>query len=88
MVFVVDLYFKYRRAENWKVFFRQRSTWIDIILLIPFFRIFRVFRLLRLLKTLKVSRVGMKAIKATMPALESGNEIKQVFRLLRKFLKR
>ena len=88
VVFVVDLYFKYRRAENWKVFFRQRSTWIDIILLIPFFRIFRVFRLLRLLKTLKVSRVGMKAIKATMPALESGNEIKQVFRLLRKFLKK
>ena len=56
-VFVIDVYFKYKASENWKVFFRRH--WFDIILLIPFFRILRVLRLLRLLKTLKFAKVGM-----------------------------
>ena len=86
IVFVVDLFFKYRQSENIKVFFKKH--WFDIILLIPFFRIFMVFRLLRLLKTLKLSRIGLKAVKTSMPILESGNEIRQLVMLLKKFFKK
>lgn len=61
-VFAVDVFFKYRASENWRVFLRKH--WFDIILLIPFFRILRLLRLLRLLKTLKLLRVGLAGYKA------------------------
>jgi len=60
-VFVVDVYFKYKASENWKVFLRKH--WFDILLLIPFFRLFRILRLLRLLKTLKFAKVGLNFFK-------------------------
>jgi len=62
LVFALDVYFKYRSSENWKIFLKKH--WFDIILLIPFFRILRVLRLLRLLKTLKFARVGLSGFKA------------------------
>ena len=61
-VFAVDVFFKYRASENWKVFLRKH--WFDILLLIPFFRILRLLRVLRLLKTLKLLRVSLSGYKA------------------------
>ena len=68
-VFVLDLVVKYRREPNIKTFVRKR--WVDILMVIPYFRIFRMlklFRLIRVLKAAKVFRVrkfpGLKVIEA------------------------
>lgn len=61
-IFAVDVYYKYRNSENLKMFFKKH--WLDIVLLIPFFRIFRIMRLLRLLKILKFAKVGTSLYKA------------------------
>ena len=86
IIFVVDVYFKYRKSENWRAFLRNH--WFDILLIIPFFRILRIFRLLRLLKTMKFSRIGIKAVKYAIPPLESGYEIKSLIKYFKDIFKK
>jgi len=58
-VFVGDLGVKFRRDPDPRTFLRRR--WIDILMVIPYFRIFRIIkfvRLLRILKTLRIAKAG------------------------------
>lgn len=66
-VFIADLLVKYRREPNFRNFIRRR--WVDILMVIPYFRIFRVLRLIRLIRILRVARItrvrrfpGLKAL--------------------------
>lgn len=57
----VDLYFKYRKLNNWKLFLKKH--WHDIILLtlIPFLAGFKIAKIsVNLIKTLKASKTGFK----------------------------
>jgi len=40
-IFIVDLYFKYQRVKNFKLFLRK--YWLDVIAVFPFFLVFRMF---------------------------------------------
>ena len=53
VIFVADLVVKYRREGNLKSFFRHR--WIDILLVIPWFRAFRFLKFIRMLRLLRIS---------------------------------
>ncbi|MCF8094458.1 MAG: hypothetical protein K9J79_03765 [Desulfobacteraceae bacterium] len=54
-VFVVDLVVIFRRSAGWADFLRR--AWLDLLLLIPFFRIFRIGRFARLLRINRLSRL-------------------------------
>lgn len=53
-VFAVDVFYKYRQSENAKAFLKNH--WIDLVLLVPFFRILLLFRIARLLRLIRVLR--------------------------------
>ncbi len=55
-VFVVDLYFLFKQADNFRAFVKKR--WFDILLVIPYFRIFRIFKFVRLLRVLKIIKLS------------------------------
>ena len=52
VVFVADLVVKYRREPDLRTFLRRR--WIDILLVIPWFRPFRILRFVRVLRLLRI----------------------------------
>ena len=52
-IFVADLVVKYRREGNLKSFLRHR--WIDILLVIPWFRAFRFLKFIRMLRLLRTA---------------------------------
>jgi hypothetical protein len=63
ILFILDLYVKYRKAENWKVFFIK--NWFDIITLglIPIFSILKMLKIaISLVKQLKILKVFTKII--------------------------
>jgi len=61
--FILDLYLKYRKAENWKVFFKK--NWFDIVTLalIPIFSTMKVLKIMvQLVKKLKILKMFTKII--------------------------
>ena len=57
----VDLYFKYKKLDSWKLFLRKH--WHDVILLglIPFLTAFKIAKIsASMVKTLKASKTGFK----------------------------
>lgn len=57
----LDLYFKYRKLADWKVFLKKH--WHDIVMLalIPFLAGFKIAKIsVNLVKTLKASKAGFK----------------------------
>ena len=65
--FVVDLIYIYKNRNSTKDFFRQ--NWLDILMLIPFFRIFKVGKIVRVLKISKTAK-NIKNIKRTLKVTE------------------
>jgi hypothetical protein len=57
-VYVVDLVVIARRSYSVREFFRR--AWLDLLLLIPFFRIFRMGRVARFFRVKKLARVVRK----------------------------
>lgn len=51
-IFVLDLYYLCKEAGKIRKFFREK--WLDILLVIPYFRIFRVLRFSKILKLIKI----------------------------------
>ena len=51
-VFILDLYYLYKEAGTIRKFFREK--WLDILLVIPYFRIFRILRFSKILKLIKI----------------------------------
>ena len=56
-VFVADLGIVYWKVRSPSVFVRKH--WLDILMVIPYFRIFRIARILRLLRFVRITR-GLK----------------------------
>ncbi|MBM2852886.1 MAG: hypothetical protein HW420_1433 [Candidatus Nitrosotenuis sp.] len=59
----VDLYFKYKKLDNWKLFLKKH--WHDIIMLglIPFLTAFKIAKIsVSMVKTLKASKAGFKIL--------------------------
>ena len=72
-IFLTDLFFIYRETSSLKVFLKTK--WLDILLVIPYFRIFRLLRFARVIRFLKVIRFakvsrGTKAVKKLNRATE------------------
>ena len=55
-VFVADVYGKYRQSENLRSF--VRCNWLDLLFLIPFFRILLLLRVIRLLRLVRMMRLA------------------------------
>ncbi|MDE0091649.1 MAG: hypothetical protein OXP12_09955 [Thaumarchaeota archaeon] len=61
-VFVADVYGKYRKSESPRAFLR--CNWLDLLFLIPFFRILLILRVVRLLRLVRIMRVAGAASEA------------------------
>jgi membrane-bound acyltransferase YfiQ involved in biofilm formation len=65
VVLAVDIYIKYRRVGEWRVFLRKH--WVDLLMiaLIPFFMVFKFVKLsLKIYKALKITKTGAKILHA------------------------
>jgi hypothetical protein len=66
---IVDLYFKYREIDDWKLFLKKH--WHDIVMLalIPFLTMFKIAKIsMSLVKTLKASKSGFKVFQKAKKA--------------------
>lgn len=66
---IVDLYFKYREIDNWKLFLKKH--WHDIVMLalIPFLAGFKIAKIsVNLVKTIKASKSGFKVFQKAKKA--------------------
>ncbi|WP_268543992.1 hypothetical protein [Candidatus Nitrosotenuis cloacae] len=58
---VFDLYLKYRKLNNLKLFFKKHWHDVAMLALIPFLSVFKIAKIsLKLIKTLKASKSGFK----------------------------
>ena len=67
-VFFADLVVKASANPNFKTFVRRQ--WLDILMVIPYFRIFRILRLMRLLRILRGVRIARLGRFPGLKALE------------------
>lgn len=56
-IFAIDLYFRFKRWEGKSLGF-FKSSWIEIIAIIPLDIVFRFFRLARLFRLIRLSRIS------------------------------
>ena len=49
-LFIIDLFLLFRNSNNFKCFLKE--NWLDIILLIPFFRVFKIAKFRKMGKVL------------------------------------
>lgn len=54
-VFIADLTLKYHRSDHSKAFFKKH--WMDIILIVPYFRVLRALSLVKLMRLIRLSRI-------------------------------
>ncbi len=58
---VLDLYLKYKKLNDWKLFLRKHWHEIAMVVLIPFLSMFKIAKIsVKLVKTLKASKSGFK----------------------------
>ncbi|MEW6043014.1 MAG: hypothetical protein AB1608_02015 [Thermoproteota archaeon] len=58
---ILDLYLKYKKLNDWKIFLKKHWHEIAMIALIPFLAAFKIAKIsLKLVKTLKASKSGFK----------------------------
>jgi hypothetical protein len=58
---VLDLYLKYKKLNNWKLFLRKHWHEIIMVVLIPFLTAFKIVKVsVKLVKVLKASKSGFK----------------------------
>ncbi len=77
-VFVVDLTLKYRGADHSKAFFRNH--WMDILLIVPYFRVLRALSLVKMLNFLRLSRI----LRTWRAIVQVGRALCKAFRLGKK----
>lgn len=56
VIFVVDVCDKYKKSEDAKSFLR--NNWLDLLFLIPFFRVLLILRVVRLLRLVRMMRMA------------------------------
>ena len=56
IIFVVDVCDKYRKSKDVKSFLR--CNWLDLVFLIPFFRVLLLLRVVRLLRLVRMMRMA------------------------------
>ena len=58
---VLDLYLKYKKLNDWKMFLKKHWHEIIMVALIPFLSVFKIAKVsIKLVKTLKASKSGLK----------------------------
>lgn len=60
-IMTIDVYLKYRKIRNWKIFIKKH--WVEILMLalIPLFSAFKIVKFsLKIIKTLKMTKSGFK----------------------------
>ncbi|NJK78294.1 MAG: hypothetical protein HC944_06290 [Nanoarchaeota archaeon] len=70
-LFTVDLFLKYRKSKNWKVFLKK--NWFDIItlVLIPIFSMVKILKIMvSLIKKLKILKMFTKIIHKSKKLLK------------------
>ncbi len=81
-IFVLDLYYKYKRLKNLKLFLKK--SWLDIIAVFPFFLLFRVYEEMALLirVTTKEFRQGQSILHEAVELQKgTGRWLKEATRL-------
>ena len=73
IVFITDLVIIYIYSENRKKFIKK--NWLDILMVIPYFRIFRILRIFRVLKITRVLKT-VRTIKIAKHITKSNKAIK------------
>jgi len=73
LIFILDLFILYKRAENYKMFMKKH--WFDILMVIPFFRILRIVRVFKLLKVTKSVKSELKLSEKTSKAIKKTKRI-------------
>ncbi|MFQ6134927.1 MAG: hypothetical protein ACE5KU_03820, partial [Nitrososphaerales archaeon] len=77
-VFIADLALKYYRRDHSKAFFKKH--WVDIISVVPYFRVLRVFSMVKILGLVRLGRiprawgVAVNAVRAVLRALRLGKK--------------
>ena len=58
---VLDLYLKYKKLNDWRLFLKKHWHEILMVVLIPFLSVFKIAKIsVKLVKTLKASKSGFK----------------------------
>jgi len=85
LVFVADLCVLYVQS-NLRPYQFVRSFWVEIILLIPYFRIFRILRVGRFIRALKFVRVQRlsKLLRFAEIGVDSTEVVEKIKRLTRR----
>lgn len=68
-VFVADLYVGYRRSGSFKYFIRRK--WLDILMVVPYFRIFRILRVMRAVRAARAVRAS-RSVRGALKAAGKG----------------
>ncbi|MFQ5915591.1 MAG: ion transporter [Nitrospinota bacterium] len=77
-VFVVDVFVQYRRSPKWRIFLKE--NWVDIVMVIPFFRVFRIVRVVRFLRLVRVARFATTARSGSRLLETSWKSLKAVWK--------
>lgn len=88
LLFLVDIAFKFKRAKTYPEFFK--SSWIDIIAVLPMFLVFRLFEtlgLVRLLATTSVDSQRLASLSSDVATEISYIERSQRLERFEKFLR-
>lgn len=58
---ILDLYLKYKKLNNWKLFLKKHWHEIVMLALIPFLAVFKIAKVaIKIVKTMKASKSGFK----------------------------
>ena len=69
-----DLFLKYMKVRDWKVFLRK--YWLDVamVILIPVFSGIKILKTIKIVKKIKVAKYGFKAADKTQKKMRKRNE--------------
>lgn len=61
LLLILDLYLKYKKLNNWKLFLKKHWHEIVMLALIPFLAVFKIAKVaIKIVKTMKASKSGFK----------------------------
>lgn len=84
-VFAADLVLTYKDSDNRRTFLKRH--WLDVLMIIPYFRIFRILRIARLLRVAKVVRVAKVAKVGKASKLARASKSRRVAKGIMKYRK-
>jgi hypothetical protein len=76
--YILELIFEYKRSESLRSFLR--SHWMDILMVIPFFRLVKIGKTLKILRYGKKISQALRAAEGTVETIEISRRVKKSIR--------